>query len=125
MAKMINGSKINLPIKFYLYDKYLGIGFITEGSDSKQRKEAARKVGILYYNGIIIQNRDLRNFRIKLKDGKIIRAIDFNDLTLLHSVSCADPRPTCKERKLAWNKAFKRHLQLTGTRLIKYTPNKQ
>lgn len=73
----LTGREFNYPIYFYIGNRYLGMGFIPEGSMSCHRREAARKAGINYYNGIKIGNRDLRNTRIKCKNGKIRKDVDF------------------------------------------------
>ncbi len=95
------GLPINLPIKFYLYDKYLGIGYISEGSFPEQRRAAAKKLGIHYYNGIIIQNRDLRKMRFLDAKNKIRRDIDFmrHRNYMIKSMSDPDTAGTRKQQK--------------------------
>lgn len=70
-----------VPIAFYLGRRYLGCGWVPEFSRSHHRREAARKVGILYYNGIVFNKgkhlRDMRNWKIKCRNGKIRKDIDF------------------------------------------------
>ena len=107
----INGMRINLPIKFYLGKRYLGIGFITEFSDAKQRREAARKIGIKYYDGVIIQDRDLRNIRVTTKNGKVRKDLDFihpSDFPASSSITDTELL-TNKQRKEMRAKRIKRY----------------
>lgn len=108
----ITGLPFNGLIRFYLYGRYLGCGFIpAQFSFPSHRREAARRAGIKYYNGITINGRDLRDVRITTNSGKKVRDVDFRDERYptgplawnksemkLHSA--CDPPMSNKERKL-------------------------
>lgn len=73
----INGMHYTVFCKFYLYNRFLGAAYIPEGSMAIHRRKAAQSLGITYYNGLVFNNRDMRSVRVKCKNGKIRRDIDF------------------------------------------------
>lgn len=106
------GCTYNTPIKFYLGKKYLGCGFVTEFSTGKMRRDCARKLGITYYDGIVFnKNRDMRSFRIKTKNGKMRKDVDFvdpSDFPVTNSISEVN-KLSNKDRKANRAAAIKRY----------------
>jgi len=88
------GRYINVFLKFYLNGRYLGAGYVTEGSWREHRRELARRLGITYYNGLVFGNRDMRNMKVVTKQGKTRKDIDFihpSDFPKSHFLSDVEP----------------------------------
>lgn len=63
-------------IEFYLGNKRLGSGYVKMWSTEKDRRSVARKMGILYYDGVKIGG--VCGPVWKMVDGKKVRYSDFD-----------------------------------------------